>query len=1069
MLKRNLLVGLMLGAMASASAQSLATWTKFKNITVNTKASGAGVAVNTVNFPVLVRLDSTNAADVFTGALAGGADIRFSNAAGVERPFEIEHWDAAAKRASIWVLADTVKGNDSIASLRIYWGRAGVSSASNGAAVFDTTNGYVAVWHLNGTTTETSVTAHGFVATPPVDSTPTVVAAGAIGAARRFSGTQYLRAIGSAPTALNLPLNGKYSLSAWVRNDTISTTGTNTGHAIVTKGDHQYALAVFGATAAERNYEIATKAGNNQWRQATTAAITTPVVYAGVKANDHVGQWRYVSGSWNGADSLDTARVYFQGAFQKLTTWNNTSTTGRQEARDVHIGVLSNEGTGSTNPTGTLQRFHVGSLDEIRISKVLRDSTWMRLEYATQNPAGSVVALGSTQTQTVTPTAITNVRYNNVGTGNTPRDTLFFTVNVPVNKPLQFDGGPADSVKITSTTATMPAGITLNPATGLISGTPTAVFANANRTLTVYSSLGNVTRGLIVAVLPGPLAGLAYAQDTAQYIVGIAMNANAASWSATGRAPTGFSVTPALPAGITLNEATGAISGTPTAIAAAANYTVKAFNATDTVSKVIRFSVIAIGVEDYAGAAWPNKQVVYLNTQGNGAAVAATVTNFPVLVRLDSANFNTGFAQATSTGADIRFTKLNNTTRLSHQIERWDAVAKKAEVWVLVDSVKGNAISSLRMHWGNATAPNLSSGPTVFDTATGFQAVYHMSATTGNENDATANGFGATATSGPGSAVGIIGKARSFDGASQFFQVAGSASGRLNFSQADSYTLSSWINPTAIATTTNTGHKIIDKGDNQYVLATYGPDETTRYWEITIRGNNTWNQCQADGSFAGSTAVLASSSVNAWNHLVGTYTGGAVGAAVTQRLYYNGVLVNQCEITNSETTGRNEGVNVHIGVQSGAAPSGTYTRYWNGLLDEPRLHNRARSLDWVKLEFQNQRAAQTLVSFSAPTSIGSHNAANVLAQGFAVKSAGQGLSFQMNNAAEGKAVMTLVDMSGRAVWSGAFAPGATQLVWNGTVKGGVAANSGLYVARLTVLNKQGQTIQAYDRKVPYTR
>src|SRR5690606_360921 len=138
MQKRNVLLGLMLGAVASASAQDLSTWPKYKNIAINTKASGANVAANVAKFPVLVRLDAANANDIFTEAAAGGADIRLANAAGVARPFEIESWDATNKRAVIWVLADSVKGNDSVAALRIYWGVSNATTASNPKAVFDT-------------------------------------------------------------------------------------------------------------------------------------------------------------------------------------------------------------------------------------------------------------------------------------------------------------------------------------------------------------------------------------------------------------------------------------------------------------------------------------------------------------------------------------------------------------------------------------------------------------------------------------------------------------------------------------------------------------------------------------------------------------------------------------------------------------------------------------------------------------------------------------------------------------------------------------------------------------------
>src|SRR5690606_37285136 len=115
---RKLALGLLLAAASSVSAQSLATWPKYKDITVNTTGTGANVAADVASFPVLVRLTAANANDIFAEAGPGGINVRFANAAGAARPFEIEHWDATAKVASIWVLADTVKGNNNTASLR---------------------------------------------------------------------------------------------------------------------------------------------------------------------------------------------------------------------------------------------------------------------------------------------------------------------------------------------------------------------------------------------------------------------------------------------------------------------------------------------------------------------------------------------------------------------------------------------------------------------------------------------------------------------------------------------------------------------------------------------------------------------------------------------------------------------------------------------------------------------------------------------------------------------------------------------------------------------------------------
>src|SRR5690606_31488384 len=136
------------------------------------------------------------------------------------------------------------------------WGVPTATAASNSAAVFDTTNGFVAVWHMNGTTTEKSSTAHEFLATP-FGGDPAVNDSAAIGKGRTFDGAQYLQAIGTASSALNLAADAQYTLSAWVRPDSVNPTAGG-GHVIVNKGDHQWTLATYSGSnqAPNRWYEI---------------------------------------------------------------------------------------------------------------------------------------------------------------------------------------------------------------------------------------------------------------------------------------------------------------------------------------------------------------------------------------------------------------------------------------------------------------------------------------------------------------------------------------------------------------------------------------------------------------------------------------------------------------------------------------------------------------------------------------------------------------------------------------------------------------------------------------------
>ena len=134
-------------------------------------------------------------------------------------------------------------------------------------------------------------------------------------------------------------------------------------------------------------------------------------------------------------------------------------------------------------------------------------------------------------------------------------------------------GGPVVSYAVTPT---LPAGLALDASTGAITGTPTAITAQATYTVTARNTGGSTTVALVLTVNDVPPANLAYALPVATYMKGTAIASNAPTSS--GGPIVTYAVSPALPAGLALSETTGVLSGTPTAVVARKTYTVTGTN-----------------------------------------------------------------------------------------------------------------------------------------------------------------------------------------------------------------------------------------------------------------------------------------------------------------------------------------------------------------------------------------------------------------------------------------------------------------------------------------------------------
>jgi hypothetical protein len=127
-----------------------------------------------------------------------------------------------------------------------------------------------------------------------------------------------------------------------------------------------------------------------------------------------------------------------------------------------------------------------------------------------------------------------------------------------------------------SVSQALPAGLSLNTTSGVISGTPTAAAAQASYTITAMNSGGSTTFALSLTVntpITAPSA-LSYLSPLAA-TVGTAITPLSPTVTGT---VTSYSVSPALPAGLSLNTTSGVISGTPTAASARSTDTITATN-----------------------------------------------------------------------------------------------------------------------------------------------------------------------------------------------------------------------------------------------------------------------------------------------------------------------------------------------------------------------------------------------------------------------------------------------------------------------------------------------------------
>ncbi|MCJ7570290.1 MAG: DUF2341 domain-containing protein, partial [Candidatus Thermoplasmatota archaeon] len=326
---------------------------------------------------------------------------------------------------------------------------------------------------------------------------------------------------------------------------------------------------------------------------------------------------------------------------------------------------------------------------------------------------------------------------------------------------------------------------------------------------------------------------------------------------------------------------------------------------------VITPTIIASPNDPWWNSNWYYRNKILINH----TKVFENLVNFPILIDIT----NTGLiGHAQSDADDFVFTTDGTPTKLSHEIESYDAVNGHLVAWVNIPSLSSTTDTSIYMYYDNPSASNQQNIVGTWNS--GFKAVYHLkeswSTSVGHFKDSTANHYDGTLTdinSNSASDTGIAGPGFRFNGDADFINI-----GVINHPQPITY--SCWFKTDDI----DQNKGALGRDYNLYFLGTWntGPG----YLRHSIYINSVRYYQHTTGAS------------NVWYHLAVTYDGSTV------RYYVGGSLVGSNSVSGSLI-----GTNFawHIG------DNGNGALFFKGVVDEVRIANTCLSTGWISTYYNN--------------------------------------------------------------------------------------------------------------------
>lgn len=340
--------------------------------------------------------------------------------------------------------------------------------------------------------------------------------------------------------------------------------------------------------------------------------------------------------------------------------------------------------------------------------------------------------------------------------------------------------------------------------------------------------------------------------------------------------------------------------------------------------------------------AWTYRQKITVATN----QVSGTLTNFPIVIT--HTNVQSGlWVHAQTNANDVVFTDTDGTTKLCHEIEKYDANARQLAVWVKLPVLSSNGTGSVfYLYYGNPAATNQENVTSVWS-SNGYLAVWHLkedAAGTGTVSvysDSTTNmNFGDDFVSSTGK-TGQINGGQEFDGATDYIHAGTSRVLDVN----KTFTLSAWIYPHSLS------------GSGQIVMKGDGGSATERQYELCrYNGYIQFSIMHTNGVledlYSAPGVIVASN----WQYIAVTKD------YLNLTIYCNGGAATNFTLSQDNTHFPATAQPLRIGhfYRQYSAP----LRWFDGLMDEVRIADTPRSPAWHATEYNNQNSPSAFAGSS---------------------------------------------------------------------------------------------------------